>query len=938
VISFLLWLVVVELLGLAAAPLAWSTFARLPDRGYGLSKILGVLLVTFLNYVFGSLTSLGNQPLLLVVTVALVVGLGLYMLREDRAVVGAWLRTHRTVILTQEALFIGLFALWTLVRASHPAVLTTEKPMDLAMMTASHMASTFPPYDPWMAGTTTNYYYGSYLTIGTLVTLTGVLPAVGYNLGLALLFAFVGLGTYSIVYNFTHSVVWSLLAPVFLVLLGNLDWLHQMLTPGSTGLSSFNFFSSSRVVDPVGLQTITEFPAFSFSLGDMHPHVIALPFTILCIGVALNFALASEAGWNMLGTTTARRVATILVAGIAVGALYFDNSWDWPSYLLLVMGSLLIPGLHTLSTRLLGQAAGLAVGVAILSYLLFISFRKTFQPQYGAVGVKLHGSQTGEVFIMFGLFLVPVCIYLVTLFVGSGEPATASAAAIPPNSAADRAWTAVQAAADGAFPQSAASASRAASEKPAPAPVADGANGSNSEAWDDELPLLPMPKFLSQLVRRDKTVSTKPTLKAARVIAQQAPRAGNDATTPSSSHAAATATLAKTLPAVDPELADDVLTDDNSLPRLPSLARLGSSVTKVSLVASTVLVCWALFAAIGIGTVGLLLPFAVVALYLTWREASDGRNAAALGCLVCAGGLLLVIACDLVFLKDNFCIADATGVCTDPHYRMNTVFKLYYQAWTLLSIGAVFGLFSLWHLLYGTARFVAPVLAALAILFGGPYIPLTFWANPGYFDAYTNPVPTTDPTLDASAYLAQYSGQPISITNALPADYQAIQWLRANVTGHPTVLEADFNTDSKAYGSTLDYEPFPGDQSQELAMSLISTFTGLSSVLGSGESHEGLWHGGQATTDPFYNQSVRGADIKVMYTETNPATVSADLARYNVDLIYIGRAERYVYYNNQQELVNAAIKRFKHINYAVSYAYDGVTILRVREKLGAYGP
>ena len=37
--------------------------------------------------------------------------------------------------------------------------------------------------------------------------------------------------------------------------------------------------------------TINEFPAFSFLLGDLHPHVLALPFTLLALQVAFSWWL-----------------------------------------------------------------------------------------------------------------------------------------------------------------------------------------------------------------------------------------------------------------------------------------------------------------------------------------------------------------------------------------------------------------------------------------------------------------------------------------------------------------------------------------------------------------------------------------------------------------------------------------------------------------------
>ncbi len=41
----------------------------------------------------------------------------------------------------------------------------------------------------------------------------------------------------------------------------------------------------------MSVQPIDEFPFFSFLLGDNHPHVLALPFVLLAIGLAFNLLL-----------------------------------------------------------------------------------------------------------------------------------------------------------------------------------------------------------------------------------------------------------------------------------------------------------------------------------------------------------------------------------------------------------------------------------------------------------------------------------------------------------------------------------------------------------------------------------------------------------------------------------------------------------------------
>ncbi|GAG40340.1 unnamed protein product, partial [marine sediment metagenome] len=110
-----------------------------------------------------------------------------------------------------------------------------------------------------------------------------------------------------------------LLGPLFVAVLGNLEGVFEVLY--SKGLGSAAFWNwldikelvsngrvtgrwfdlgggwwwwrASRVIhdkDLLGnsMELIDEFPFFSFMLGDMHPHVLALPFVLLALALALN--------------------------------------------------------------------------------------------------------------------------------------------------------------------------------------------------------------------------------------------------------------------------------------------------------------------------------------------------------------------------------------------------------------------------------------------------------------------------------------------------------------------------------------------------------------------------------------------------------------------------------------------------------------------------
>jgi uncharacterized membrane protein len=102
---------------------------------------------------------------------------------------------------------------------------------------------------------------------------------------------------------------------------------------------TYDWWSPSRGVrtSPSDYQNITEFPAFSFLLADLHAHVLALPFTVLAIGLALNLLLARGTGLAAFGAGRGERLLGVLLVPLIVGSLYMLNGWDLPTYAGLVL-------------------------------------------------------------------------------------------------------------------------------------------------------------------------------------------------------------------------------------------------------------------------------------------------------------------------------------------------------------------------------------------------------------------------------------------------------------------------------------------------------------------------------------------------------------------------------------------------------------------------
>ena len=104
----------------------------------------------------------------------------------------------------------------------------------------------------------------------------------------------------------------GLLTVYLLLVAGNL-WTALRLVDGS-GMWSRDFWqgigwNATRVLVIDGDQdvdyTINEFPAFSFLLGDLHPHVLTLPFALLAVGLAYRWLLAPPG--STAGQWAARR-------------------------------------------------------------------------------------------------------------------------------------------------------------------------------------------------------------------------------------------------------------------------------------------------------------------------------------------------------------------------------------------------------------------------------------------------------------------------------------------------------------------------------------------------------------------------------------------------------------------------------------------------------
>ena len=127
-------------------------------------------------------------------------------------------------------------------------------------------------------------------------------------------------------------------AVIALLIAGNLSGGIRALTEalsleGATGFS-FWWWDSTRIInDPGALSPIDEIPAFSFLLGDLHPHVMSLPFVLLALTVTLAWLCKPEAPD---ATWPRWRAGELFLTALIIGALGFINTWDLLAYMALL--------------------------------------------------------------------------------------------------------------------------------------------------------------------------------------------------------------------------------------------------------------------------------------------------------------------------------------------------------------------------------------------------------------------------------------------------------------------------------------------------------------------------------------------------------------------------------------------------------------------------
>ncbi|MCC7119472.1 MAG: hypothetical protein IT310_13185 [Anaerolineales bacterium] len=792
--AFILWYLLISIVGWLTFPLAFRLFPALKDRGFALSRAVGLLVWGYAFWLLASLGVAQNDAGGILFALAVLLGLSAWLYFKAQAAILDFLKSNWRQILVAEILFLAAFAFLAFIRSANSELFSTEKPMELAFISGIMRSPTFPPRDPWLSGYSISYYYFGYVITAMLAKLTNVPSSLAHNLMTSLIFALTALGAYGLLYNLLagrtpqttddpmdhrpSSIIHALFAPLFLLLVSNfgallevlyrygifwqkdeagqftsafwtwLDVKELNLPPvepfGWVNLRYLWWWRSSRIMQDYDmlhnpLEVIDEFPFFSFLLGDLHPHVLALPFTLLAISVALNIFLG---GWQgevkAFGFTLNLKLEGLAFSALALGGLAFLNTWD-----ILIGATLIVAAYvfyqahaHGWSWARLEDLLTLAVPLGLLSLILYLPFYIGFSSQAGGILPSLmYPTRGAHLWLMWGVLLIPIYFLLIYC--------TLTKFTFRPN-------------------------------------------------WRVALQLgLGFVLFLFVFMWAIALFGYY--FKHDFVMGWLA-----------SQNMSVSAFFSAT-----------------SFRRLSYLGGL------ITLLAALIPALAFLFAK---ETRDSSAPEAA-------QTSPSAQPPILFAMLLLVVGAVLIIAPDFVYLKDQF------------GYRINTIFKFYYQAWVLWSLVAAFGvaylLQNIQSVLWGWSYRIG---IALVIFTGLLYPALSLPTKTNNFK------PVGGFTLDDFNRIQREN----------PDEAAAIEFLR----------NAPDGVVAEAIGGS--YDP---------SFARIATYTGLPNVLG-WPGHESQWRGGAGP------QGSRQDDIKTLYSAPDWVTANAILEKYNIRYVYIGRTER----------------------------------------------
>lgn len=341
---FSLWLI-----GFIFLPLTVKIFPYFFDNGYLFSKTIGLVFLTLTLWVFSILKILPFYRVSIFVLLVLFLGVIFFKLKGLGIIKPL---KNKEFFIYEEVVFFLALVFFSFVRGQLPDIHGVEKFMDFAFLNNLLRTKFMPPVDMWLAGKTANYYYYGHYVFAFLTKLTGIRSSITYNLAIATLFAFGFSLTFSLTANLIYilgkksikSAIFGGLISAFLLSLGgNLHtFIYAIFLPFAKKIGLYSgevkpyFYADPRSYighyPPTNDKLITEYPAYSYVLGDLHAQIINVCFVLTLVALLFASFIRIIEERKKKGGRCFYGVLDDLVMILMFPVLWMTNAWDFPIY------------------------------------------------------------------------------------------------------------------------------------------------------------------------------------------------------------------------------------------------------------------------------------------------------------------------------------------------------------------------------------------------------------------------------------------------------------------------------------------------------------------------------------------------------------------------------------------------------------------------------
>ena len=439
----IIWLLVIELIGFMFLPILFKIFADSEDRGYCFSKPLGLATVGLASWLANLFLTFGTLTIWIYLILALLFMGCVYIVLCNKSEVLTYLQNRWKYLLSCELVFLTTFLLFSFVRYLDPSINHTEQPMDFAFLNAMFISGMGAPIDPWMKDANISYYYFGYWMFGNIGKITAVRPEIAYNLTMATIPSLVAISVFGLASTLLKKIpklstrfLFGSISVIATILLANLQGFMELMRQNMIGSSIFWksvcidgmteeittvvdswrpvdfwwWFKASRITNYFGNEcdlqgidyTITEFPFFSYLLGDLHPHIMSAPFLITFI--AILFIFTNKKQFTHFNTSN---IYICIIAAICLFAATFSNLWNLP---LLITSLLAIFFLKMLAADTKPDMKTLWIPgfILILTAILLSPYLYTFQTSASGIFTTQVKTGIGHGLIMWAPLLIVI--------------------------------------------------------------------------------------------------------------------------------------------------------------------------------------------------------------------------------------------------------------------------------------------------------------------------------------------------------------------------------------------------------------------------------------------------------------------------------------------------------------------------------------------------